>query len=138
MNPCKAFSPAILFLASDSHISKVISKALDSAGYFVLTAHDIGGAIDFLKNCTPDPLIVRHYTESISGHDAAMHLRRKCLGIPVLIVGGILNDVGLENRETLQGFEIFPKPFHAAELVEKVKEVLAKHPPRNNAAHDSA
>jgi len=138
MNPRKAFSPTILFLASDSHIGKVFSKALDSAGYFVVTAHDIGGAIDFLKDCTPDLLIVRHYTESISGHDAAMHLRRICPGIPVLIVGGILDDGGLENRETLQGFEIFPKPFHAAELVEKVKEVLAKHPPRNNAAYDSA
>jgi DNA-binding response OmpR family regulator len=138
MNPSKAFYPTILFLASDSDISKVISKALDSAGYFVLTAHDLGRAIDFLKDCTPDLLIVRHYTASISGHDAAMHLRRLCHGIPVLIVGGILDDGGLENRETLQGFEIFPKPFHAAELIEKVKEVLAKHPPRNNAAHDSA
>ena len=111
MNPRKAFSPTILFLASDSHISKVISKTLDSAGYFVLTAHDIGGALDFLKNCTPDFLIVRHYTESISGHDAAMYLRKGCPGVPVLIVGGILDDVGLEDRETLQGFEIFPSHF---------------------------
>jgi DNA-binding NtrC family response regulator len=133
MKPSKAFCPTILFLASDSHISNVISKALDSAGYLVLTAHDIGGAIDLLKNCTPELLIVRHYTESISGHDAAMHLRRICPGIAVLIVGGILDEGGLENRETLQGFEIFPKPFHAAELVEKVKEVLAKRPPRNKA-----
>ncbi len=54
------------------------------------------------------------------------------------MVGGILDDVGLENREILQGFEIFPKPFEAAELVEKVKEVLAKHSPRNNAAWNSA
>ncbi len=138
MNPRKAFSPTILFLASDSHISKVISKTLDSAGYFVLTAHDIGGALDFLKNCTPDLLIVRHYTESISGHDAAMYLRKGCPGVPVLIVGGILDDVGLEDRETLQGFEIFPRPFQAAELVEKVKEVLRKHSPRSNAAQDSA
>jgi DNA-binding response OmpR family regulator len=137
MNPSKAFYPTILFLASDSRISKVISQALDSAGYVVLTAHDIGGAIDFLKKCTPDLLIVRHYTESISGHDAAMHLRKICPGIPVLMLGGILDDGGLENRETLQGFEIFPKPFHAAELVEKVKEVLAKHLPRNSAARDT-
>lgn len=104
MNPSKAFSPTILFLVSDSHISKVISTALDSAGYLVLTARDIGRAIDCLKDCTPDLLIVRHYTASISGHDAAMHLRRICPGIPVLMVGGILDDGGLENRETLQGF----------------------------------
>jgi DNA-binding NtrC family response regulator len=137
MNPRKAFSPTILFLASDSHIRRIISKALDSGGYFVLTASDIGGAVDCLKKSTPDLLMVRHYTESISGHDAAMYLRRMCPGIPVLMVGGILDDAGLENREILQGFEIFPKPFQAAELVEKVKEVLAKHSPRNDAARDS-
>jgi DNA-binding NtrC family response regulator len=138
MNPGKAFYPTILFLASDSHIRRIISKALDSGGYSVLTASDIGGAVDCLKNCTPDLLMVRHYTKSISGHDAAMYLRRMCPGIPVLIVGGIIDDGGLENREILQGFEIFPKPFEAAALLEKVKNVLAKHPPRNNAAHDSA
>ena len=133
MKPGKPIYPTILLLASDSNISSVISKALDSAGYFVLTAHDIGCAIDRLEDCTPDLLIVRHYTESISGHDAATYLRRVCPRIPVLIVGGILDDSGLENRETLQGFEIFPKTFQAAELIEKVEQVLSQHSLRNNA-----
>ncbi len=84
MQPNKAFYPTILFLASDSQIRKIISEALDLGGYFVLTANDIGSALDCLKNCTPDLLMVRHYTESISGHDAAMYLRRMGPGIPVL------------------------------------------------------
>ena len=91
MKPGKPIYPTILFLASDSNISSVISKALDSAGYFVLAAHDIGCAIDRLEDCTPDLLIVRHYAESIPGHDAATYLRRVCPRIPVLIVGGILD-----------------------------------------------
>lgn len=132
MTPSKAFYPTILFLASDSDIRNAISEALGSAGYCVLTVRDIGGAVDRLKNCTPDLLIVRHYTERISGHDAAMYLRRKCPGIPVLMVGGILDDGSLENREMLHGFEIFPKPFRAAELLEKVKQVIGKRSSRNN------
>lgn len=126
----------ILLLVSDSAIRHVICKALESEGYSVLTASDLGVAVDLLKRCTPDLLMVRHYTESISGHDAATYLRRMCFGIPVLLVGGLLEDDGLENREILQGFEIFPKPYEAAELLEKVKEVLVKHAPRSNAPHN--
>jgi hypothetical protein len=50
-----------------------------------------------------------------------------CPGIPVLLVGGLLDDDRLENWELLEGLQIFPKPFQAAELLEKVKEALVKH-----------
>jgi DNA-binding response OmpR family regulator len=127
----------ILFLASDPVIRSVICNALESQGYCVLPARDVGSAVDRLKGLTPDLLMVRHYTESLSGHEAAMYLRRMCPGIPLLIIGGILDDVGLENREILQGFEIFPKPFKAAELLDKVKEVLVKCSARNRAGRNS-
>ena len=123
----------ILFLASDAVIRKRICKALESKDYYVLPADDLDSAVDLLKNCAPDLLMVRHYTEDVSGHEAAMYLRKVCPGIPVLIVGGLLDDEDLEDRESLQGFEIFPKPFKAAELLAKVNEVLAKHSPRGGA-----
>jgi len=126
-----------LLLVSESDIRYVICEALESAGYSVLKAGDMGDAVDRLKQSPPDLFMVRHYTENISGHDAAIYLRKMCPGIPVLLVGGILYDVGLQNREIIQGFEIFPKPFRAAELLEKVREVLVKHPPRNHAARKS-
>jgi DNA-binding response OmpR family regulator len=71
--------------------------------------------------------MVRHYTESISGYDAAVFLRNASPGIPVLMVGGVLDDVHLQNRRALKDFEVFPKPFSAAELLDKVREVLLKH-----------
>lgn len=123
----------ILFLASDPIIRRVICDALESEGYVVVAASDVGNAVDRLKECTPDLLMVRHYTESMSGHDAAIYLRRMCPGIPVLLVGGILDDERLEDREILQGFEVFPKPYKAAELLDKVKEVLIKCSPQNSA-----
>jgi len=98
-----------------------------------MTASEVGIAVERLKECTPDLLMVRHYTESLSGHEAAMYLRKSCPGIPVLLVGGLLDDAGLKNREALQGFEIFPKPFKAAELLDKVKEMLLKSLPGINA-----
>jgi DNA-binding response OmpR family regulator len=77
--------------------------------------------------------MIRHDTESMSGHEAATNLRRRLPGIPVLMVGGLPDDSRLENREIIQGFEIFPKPFRSSELLEKVTEVLRKHQPRRNA-----
>lgn len=120
-------------LASDSSIRKVISEALRSAGYVVVAAKDMGDAMDWLKNTRPGLLMIRHDTDFISGHDAAMYLSKKCPGVPVLLVGGLMAGAGLEDREHMHGFEIFPKPFDAAELVETVKEVIAKHPPRSRA-----
>jgi DNA-binding NtrC family response regulator len=117
----------ILLLASDSGIRGAISEALESKGYFVLATSEIGGAVKWVKECTLDLLMVGHYTENISGHDAAKYLRGLCPGIPVLLVGGLLNDPGLENREALLNFEVFPKPYKAVELLDKVKEVLSKH-----------
>jgi DNA-binding NtrC family response regulator len=107
-------------------IRRVICKALERERYCVLDAGDIGKAVERIKECMPDLLMVRHYTETMSGHEAAKYLRSMCPGVPVLIVGGILDDDELTNREFLQRFEVFPKPFKAAELLDKVKDVLPK------------
>ena len=126
----------ILLLASDGVIRKVLREALEAEGYSVQAASDIGAAVDRLEESTPDLLMVRHYTDSMSGHEAARYLRTKCPGIPVLLVGGLPDDLRLENREILEEFEIFPKPFQTAELLDKVKEVLVKRSSRDRADHN--
>jgi hypothetical protein len=42
------------------------------------------------------------------------------------MVGGLLDDERLRHRMELQGFEVFPKPYTAPELLQKVKDVLSK------------
>jgi two-component system, OmpR family, response regulator len=116
----------ILLLASDPAVREVVREALESAGYSVIPTGNIGTAVDRLKNSTPDLLLVRDYIEEMSGYDAAIYLRKMCHGVPVLIFGGMLDDDRLENREILHGFEVFPVPFAAAELLKKVHEVLVK------------
>jgi DNA-binding response OmpR family regulator len=71
-------------------------------------------------------LITRTYVEGMPGHDAAKYLRNKCSHMRVLIVGGLLDDDRLRNREALEGFAVYPKPYTAAELLAKVKEVLGQ------------
>jgi hypothetical protein len=44
--------------------------------------------------------------------------------LTVLMVGGFLEDDRLQYRMALERFEVFPKPYTSAQLIEKVKEVL--------------
>ena len=99
---------------------------MEREGYMVLAAGDLGQAVDRLKECMPDLLITRTYVQSLPGHDAAMYLRTKCPQMRVLMVGGLLDDARLQYREELQGFDVYPKPYTAAELLQKVKDVLTK------------
>jgi CheY-like chemotaxis protein len=116
----------ILLLVSDPVVRSVFKEALEYAGYTVLATGDLGNAVDRLKEMEPDLLLTRTYVEGMPGHDAAVYLRSKCLKMKVLIVGGLLQDDRLELRESLAGFEVFPTPYHRAELLEKVKQVLEK------------
>jgi DNA-binding NtrC family response regulator len=114
----------ILLLVSDPLVRAVFKDTLEAEGYTVLDVGDLGHAVEQLKTCLPDLLITRTYIESLSGHDAAVYLRNKCPNMRVLIVGGLLDDDRLRNRASLQRFEVFPKPYKAAELLTKVKDVL--------------
>lgn len=116
----------ILLLVSDPVVRAVLQENLEGAGYTVLATGDLGQAVDRLKWSTPDLLITRTYVQNLTGHDAAVYLRTRCVKMRVLIVGGLLDDDRLRNRETLQGFEVYPKPYAASELLQKVKDVLSK------------
>jgi DNA-binding response OmpR family regulator len=124
--PHSLMNTTILLLVSDPVVRSILQETLKREGYMVLATGDLGQAVDRLKECTPDLLITRGYIQSLPGHDAAMYLREKCLKMRVLLLGGLLDDERLRSRETLQGFEVFPKPYAAAELHEKVKDVLSK------------
>ncbi len=116
----------ILLLVSDPLVLSVLQETLELEGYMVLVAGDLGQAVDRLKETAPDLLITRTYVQNMPGHEAAMYLRTKCPGMRVLMVGGLLDDERLRYRSELQGIEVFPKPYSAADLLQKVKDVLSK------------
>ena len=124
MNINTTTNKTILLLISDPVVRSVIKEILENEGYYVVATGDLGVAVDRLKESTPDLLIIRSYIEGISGYDAATFLRTKCRGLRVLMVGGLIDDDRLRNRLDLEEFEVFPKPFTAAALLEKVNEVL--------------
>ena len=103
----------ILLLSSEPIVRLVFQETLQYGGYSVLAAGDLGAAVDRLKASKPDLLIIRPYVEDISGYKAATFLRTKCHGLRVLVVAGLIDDDRLQNRMSLGGFEVFPRPFTA-------------------------
>jgi DNA-binding response OmpR family regulator len=116
---------SILLLASDSPMRGALRDALQHAGLLVVTASDLGEAVDRIKEMPPDLLIVRPYISSMSGAEAAEYLRTKRPGLTVLIVAGFLDDERIRTQDAVENFHVFPKPYTADELVGKVREVLA-------------
>ena len=119
-------SKSILLLISDAVIRSAVRDALEHGGYSVMAVGDLGTAVDRLMESPPDLLIIRSYIEDIPGYDAATYLRTRQPGLRVLMIGGLIDDDRLVNRMALEGFDVFPKPYPAAALIEKVKEVLDK------------
>lgn len=119
----------ILLMSSDQIARQVLQETLEAHGYVVITAGDLAGAVDWCSRCAPDLLIVSPYLSCISGYEAALYLRTKCHAIPVLMVGGFLEDERVLLRSSLHLIETFPKPYTAEELIGKVSEVLAATAP---------
>ncbi len=114
----------ILLLTSDPIVRSAIQEILERGGYSVLATGDLGRAVDWLKDYRPDLLIIRSFVEGAPGFEAATFLRTKCEGLRVLMVGGLIDDDRLRTRMALERFEVFPKPFSAEALLDKVREML--------------
>jgi CheY-like chemotaxis protein len=116
----------ILLLVADPLVRVVMEETLAREGYTVVIASDLGEAVDRLKEVSPDLFITRTYIRTMSGHDTAKYLRTKNAKMKVLLVGGLMDDERLHYRDSMQGFEVFPKAYTATEFLSKVAEVLNK------------
>jgi DNA-binding response OmpR family regulator len=114
----------IMLLDSERVMRASIRDALEEAGYMVITAGDLGKAVDRLEEMRPDLLITRPYINSMPGWMAAEYLRTRRNGLPVLIVAGFMEDDRTEVRNAIQDFFCFPPPFRRADLLAEVKKVL--------------
>jgi DNA-binding response OmpR family regulator len=116
----------ILLLVSDAVVRTVFQEVLENEGYRVIPAGDLGSAVDRLREIRPAMLIIRSYVSDIPGHDAATYLRKRCPGLPVLMVGGQIEDDRLSSRNAIEKFYVFPKPFTAQQLLAEVRQILTR------------
>lgn len=116
----------ILMITSDSDVRAVMQDALEKEGYLVIAEGSLGGAVDRLKDISPDLLIIRPYISSMPGHDAAIYLRTKRPGMPVLMLGGLIDDDRLRHRNELEAFYVFPPPITTQQFVDEVRRVVGQ------------
>jgi len=124
----KQLSPTatILLVDSDPVMRAVFRDALQSPGFWILEAGDLGAAVDRLDDVHPDLLIIRPYISGMPGRTAANYLQTRQHGLPVLIVGGFVEDERLINQSAVEDFFTFPQAFSRSALLAKVKDVLAE------------
>jgi DNA-binding NtrC family response regulator len=121
----KRFDPnAILLLGSEPVVRSVMKEVLENAGYVVLATGSLGTAVDMLADVKAGLLIIPPYIDNLTGHEAAKYLRARNPHMGILMVAGFLDDDRIRYRAKLEGFEIFPAPFPASQLLEKVAEVM--------------
>src|ERR1700691_5422786 len=114
----------ILLLSSEPLVRTILTEALRQAGYVVSATGTFGSAVDLLADGGIDLLIIRPHVDSISGYEAAKYLHARNPDMAVLIVAGLPEDDRIQYRDDLEGFKRFPPRFTAAQLLEKVDEVL--------------
>jgi DNA-binding response OmpR family regulator len=114
----------ILLLASDPLMRTILHETLERSGYLVVSVADVGVAVDRIKQMRPDLLVIRPYINGMSGHKAADYLRSRCAGLPVLIVGGFMDDERVRVQNAIEDFYVFPTPFAPSDLLGNVRNVL--------------
>jgi DNA-binding response OmpR family regulator len=118
-------SATILLFHSAPVVRKVIREILQREGHVVRATGDLGIAVDMVRETPPDLMLIAVYVGDINGHDAAVYLCEKCPSMRVLMVAGLPADPRIDLWTTDETFMVFPEPFAPAELVARVKEILA-------------
>ncbi len=122
----------VLLLSSEPLVRTILKELLEGAGYMVVATGDLGSAVDSFVDHRIDLLITRPYVDDVTGHDAAKYLRSKNPHMGILVVAGLPADQRVQDRATLERFEIFPEPFPTAQFLTKVKETLKEASERFN------
>src|SRR5580692_8990072 len=124
MDEFSAPAANILLLDSESVMRASVRDALANAGYLVVTASDLGEAVDRLAEMRPDLLITRPFINSMPGRTAAEYLRGKQNGLPLLIVADFMDDDRVRVQNEAETFYTFPKQYSRQELIPKVRDEL--------------
>jgi two-component system cell cycle sensor histidine kinase/response regulator CckA len=117
----------VLVVEDEERVRSLACAALESAGYRVLRADGSRSALFLSENLRDriDLLVTDVVLPEIGGRELAGHLRVKRPDLKVLFVSGYTDDVLLRKGIRRAESHFLPKPFTAASLTRKVRDVLA-------------
>ncbi len=114
----------ILLAEDDPRVREVTAEMLRDAGFRVVAAEDGREALALLRRGEPVHLLFSDVVMpgGVSGYGLAQEARRLRPGLPVLLTSGFAGAV-LEPDD--HGFDLLPKPYDRAVLLQKISALLA-------------
>ena len=119
-------SARILILDAEPLVRSVVAEILKRDGYIVEQASTVPAALDLVTNRHTDLLLTNVYLPGMTGREAVQMFKNTWPNLPVLIVSGLPDSDVLREWTGKVGFDTFPKPFAAQELLDKVHSILDK------------
>jgi CheY-like chemotaxis protein len=122
----RAATPTILVIEDYSDTRELLSALLRKQGYKVVEAED--GVEGLLKASSiyPDLILMDLSLPEMDGVEAArrIHEQAKLSHIPIFVVSAYLTDAVKDDVRAVGCVEVFPKPFDAIALLEKIDATL--------------
>ena len=123
-----AFVKTILIADDEEDLRLLVQVTLENPSYHILTAVDGLRAVDAIHAHIPDLVILDWMMPGLNGCEVVQMLRHnpETAGIPIVMLTA---KDGIESREQMAGLDLagyLVKPFSPLELIQKVREVLAR------------
>lgn len=119
----------ILVVEDDERVRQLTITRLKLIGYQVLEASDGPNALDVLSRGHPVDLVFTDLVMpgGMSGREVAARARQLRPGIKVLLTSGYAEELVHGDDLEREQLKVLRKPYHQAELVAALREVLAAH-----------
>jgi DNA-binding response OmpR family regulator len=114
----------IVVLDAEPVVRGVVADILSRGGYSVEPTDTVQAALKIVHIAPPDLVLTNVYLPGVTGHEAMRLIKEACPHMPVLMMSGLPDAEVIRQWAGQDGFDTFPKPFTAEELLAKVRAML--------------
>ncbi len=115
----------VLVIEDDFMSRKLIAVHLHEKGFNVMLAEDGDQALEIIKYCTPDCILLDILLPKMHGHKFLSQLRQKIKSLPVIIISAVDKHPDLVSTFENLGIEgWFSKPVNPDEISKRIREVV--------------
>ena len=119
----------VLLADNDPDILQLARYRIEQAGFEVITARDGEQALSMIVDREPDVAVLDVTMPKLTGHEVTRQVRRheRVGRTPIIILSGSVkqSDIGLSLDAGAN--DHIEKPFSPAELLERVRALIAEH-----------
>ena len=112
----------ILVVDDERLIADTLAYILNQNGFTAKAAYSGEAALALVSELCPDILLTDVHMPGRDGIETAMLMREQCPDLRVVLLSGqVWSSGGIEEVEQSAGFELWPKPIHPHELVQRLR-----------------